>query len=47
MRNRCNVYYRKTLDTRKDRTTLTNSLIELAECVLGNNNFEYDRHVFK
>ena len=39
--------YRKTLDTRKDRTTLTNSLIELAECVLGNNIFEHDKHVFK
>ena len=38
---------RKALDTRKDKTILTDSLIELAECVLKNNIFEYNKSVFK
>ena len=38
---------RKALDTRKDKTILTDSLIELAECVLKNNIFEHDNSVFK
>ena len=38
---------RKALDTRKDKTILTDSLIELAECVLKNNIFEHNKSVFK
>ena len=38
---------RKALDTRKDKTISTDSLIELAECVLKNNIFEHDKSVFK
>ena len=38
---------RRALDTRKDKTILTDSLIELAECVLKNNIFEHDKSVFK
>ena len=32
----------KALDEREDKTVLTDSLIELAECVLKNNVFEYN-----
>ena len=39
--------FRRALDTRKDKTISTNSLIELAECVLKNNVFEHDKSVFK
>ena len=38
---------RKELDTRKDKAISTDTLIELAECVLKNNIFEYDKSVFK
>ena len=38
---------RKALDTRKDKTISPDLLIELAECVLKNNIFEYDKSVFK
>ena len=38
---------RKALDTGKDKTISTDSLIELAECVLKNNIFEHDKSVFK
>ena len=38
---------RKDLDTRKDKAISTDTLIELAECVLKNNIFEYDKSVFK
>ena len=38
---------RKPLDTRKDKTILTDSLIELAECVLKNNIFEHNKSIFK
>ena len=38
---------RKALDTRKDKTISTDSLIELAECVLKTNIFEHDKSVFK
>ena len=38
---------RKALDTRKDKTISTESLIELAECVLKNNIFEHHKSVFK
>ena len=38
---------RKALDTRKDKTISTDSLIELAECVLKNNIFEHNKSVFK
>ena len=38
---------RKALDTRKDKTISTDSLIELAECVLKINIFEHDKSVFK
>ena len=38
---------RKALDTRKNKTISTDSLIELAECVLKNNIFEHDKSVFK
>ena len=34
---------RKALDTRKDKTISTDSLIELAEYVLKNNIFEHDK----
>ena len=34
-------------DTRKDKTILTDSLIELVECVLKNNIFEHDKSAFK
>ena len=37
----------KALDTRKDQTTLTDPLIELAECALKNNIFEHDNFIFK
>ena len=37
----------KALDTRKDKTISTDSLIELAECVLKNNIFEHNKSVFK
>ena len=33
---------RKALDTREDKTVLTDSLIELAKCVLKNNIFEHN-----
>ena len=38
---------RKALNTRKDKTISTESLIELAECVLKSNIFEHDKSVFK
>ena len=38
---------RKALDTRKDKAISTDSLIELAECVLKSNIFEHDKSVFK
>ena len=38
---------RKAPDTRKNKTISTDSLIELAECVLKNNIFEHDKSVFK
>ena len=38
---------RKDLDTRKDKAISTDTLIDLAECVLKNNIFEYDKSVFK
>ena len=38
---------RKALDTRKDKTISTDSLIKLAECVLKNNIFEHNKSVFK
>ena len=38
---------RKALDTRKDKTISTDSLIGLAECVLKNNIFEHGKSVFK
>ena len=38
---------RKPLDTKKDKTILTDSLIELAECVLKINIIEDDNSVFK
>ena len=38
---------RKALDTRKDKTISTDSLIELAECVLKINIFEHNKSVFK
>ena len=38
---------RKALNTSKDKTISTDSLIELAECVLKNNLFEHDKSVFK
>ena len=38
---------RKPLDTKKDKTILTDSLIELAKCVLKINIFEDDNSVFK
>ena len=38
---------RKALDTRKDKTISTDSVIELAECVLKNNIFEHNKSVFK
>ena len=38
---------RKALDTTKDKTISTDSLIKLAECVLENNIFEHDKSVFK
>ena len=37
----------KALDTRKDKTISTDSLIDLAECVLKHNIFEHDKAVFK
>ena len=41
------IVIRKALDTRKDKTTSTDSLIEVAECVLQNNIFEHNKSVFK
>ena len=38
---------RRALDTRKNKTLLTENLIELAECVLKNNIFEHNKSVFK
>ena len=38
---------RKALDTRKDKTILADSLIELPECNLENNVVEHDKSVFK
>ena len=38
---------RKAPNTRKDKIISTESLIELAECVLKNNIFEHDKSVFK
>ena len=38
---------KRALDTRKNKTISTDSLIELAECVLKNNIFELDKFVFK
>ena len=38
---------RRALDTRKHKTILTDSLIELTECVLKNNVLEHDKSVFK
>ena len=37
----------KALDTRKDKTIFTDTLIELAECVLKHNIFEHNKSVFK
>ena len=41
------IVIRRALDTRKDKTISTDSLIELAECILKNNIFEQDKSVFK
>ena len=41
------IVIRKDLDTRKDKTISTDSLIELEECVLEINIFENDKSVFK
>ena len=38
---------RKALDARDDKTVSTDSLIELAECVLKNNIFEYNTSFYK
>ena len=38
---------RRALDSRKNKTISTDSLIKLAECVLKNNIFEHDKSVFK
>ena len=38
---------RKALDTRKDKSILTDSFIELAECVLKNNIFGHDKSALK
>ena len=38
---------RKALDLRKDKRTSTESLIELAECVLKNNIFEHNLSFYK
>ena len=38
---------RKALDLRKDKTISTESLIELAECVLKNNIFEHNLSFYK
>ena len=37
----------KALDAREDKTVLTDSLIELAECVLKNNIFEHNSAFYK
>ena len=41
------VAMRKALDAREDKTVLTDSLIELAECVLKNNIFEHNTSFYK
>ena len=41
------VAMRKALDERDDKTVLTDSLIELAECVLKNNIFEHNTSFYK
>ena len=38
---------RKALDTKKDKTISTDSLVKLAECVLKNDIFEHDKSAFK
>ena len=38
---------RNTLDTRKDQTISTDTLIILAECILKNNILDHDNSVFK
>ena len=38
---------RKALDEREDKTVSTDSLIELAECVLKNNIFEHNTSFYK
>ena len=41
------VAMRKALDAREDKTVSTDSLIELAECVLKNNIFEHNTFFYK
>ena len=41
------VAMRKALDAREDKTVSTDSLIELAECVLKNNIFEHNTSFYK
>ena len=41
------VVMRKALDEREDKTVSTNSLIELAKCVLKNNIFEHNTSFYK
>ena len=41
------VAMRKALDTRQDKAVSTDSLIELAECVLKNNIFEHNTSFYK
>ena len=38
---------RKSLESREDKTITTDSLMDLAECVLKNNIFEYNLSFFK
>ena len=41
------VIMRKSLDAREDKTVLTDSLIELEECILKNNIFEHSTSFYK
>ena len=41
------VAVRKALDAREDKTVSTDSLTELAECVLKNNIFEHNTSFYK
>lgn len=38
---------RQTLDTRKEQTISTDTLIILAECILKNNKLDHDNSIFK